>query len=611
MGMEKQLHIFFWVLFPFAILLLSAVLVFYLDLANGPMYLLFLTIGLLALLTVSSIILVNKKMRWRLIPWGAFAIGVALVLTLAKPAVEVKSAAYYDNPVYVENSLTLANGEVRGIYNEDNTVDIYAGIPYAEAPVGGLGWKDPQPVKDGEGVKDCSRFAARAMQNDGSAVMSSLVDIYAQKAWHPDFRMHPLQNMSEDCLYLNIWRPVEVDNAPILVFIHGGSLESGSAAFEAYNGEAMAKKGVIMITIAYRLGVFGYLALPELAAESPNKTTGNYGLLDQIEALKWIYDNASCFGGDNTRITVAGESAGSSSVSAVCSTPLLRGSNVIARAIGESSSIVGEYPPHTFRPLKTAYEQGEKLKKEQGVSTLRDLRALSASKLVATKTTQTAMTLDGYALDMMPNDVYKLGLNNEKKLLHGYNVKEADAFVIPSFLFSPTDAGNIESRLAQYFDETTAKSIVTTYKSRIEKDAFSALNEIMSAYWFMYPHYQWSHLAAENGETVYRYQFTKENGYYGTFHSGEMVYCYGNLKRIEKDFAYNEADYALSEAMVSYWSNFAKSGDPNATGLTDWPAYVNGVEDVFELGENIGLIDENYLDLYAIFDTFVPKAYKA
>ena len=605
---RKRRHIAFYIAFPIGVALLTFALVFYLDLANGPLACLIAAMVLVAGLVVSSVLLRDARIRFRLIPWGAFLLSIGVVLGNARPSTQVKSAAYYDNPVSIETPLVLDQGKIQGLYNQDKDVEIYAGIPYAEAPVGELRWKEPRPVKPWEGVKDCTHFAPRAMQVDTAPVMSGLIDMYSEKGWHPDFAEHPLQNMSEDCLYLNVWAPKDAVDAPVLVYIHGGSLTGGSSGDDSTNGEAMAKKGIVTVTVAYRLGVFGYLALPELAQESPNGTTGNYGLLDQIAAVKWVYDNIASFGGDPRRITIAGESAGSSSVSAICTTPLLRGTDVVRQAIGESSSIAGAYPPHTFRTLEDAYKEGEKLKKEQGKSTLSDLRSISAERLVKTATTHSSMTLEGYALDKMPNEVYRLGLNNEKALLNGYNVKEGDAFIVPGFLFSPTNKDNIEGRLAEIFEDAGfAKKVVDLCKDKIEADAFSALNEIVSVHWFMYPHYEWSNLALDNGETVYRYQFTKENGFHGNYHSGEIIYAYGNIAKSGHSFAYDESDYKLQDTMLGYWSNFVKTGNPNGGNLPVWAPYEKGVEKVLELGSEVKQIDERYLGLYGLLKDYVPS----
>ena len=456
-------------------------------------------------------------------------------------------------------------------------------------------------------VRFCYTFAPKAMQPTSNPVTDSLVDIYAQKAWHPNYNMQPVQNMSEDCLYLNIWRPAHFEGElPILVYIHGGSLTSGSSAFRDYNGEAMAHQGIIMITIQYRLGVFGYFAHEDLANESPNHTTGNYGLLDQIKALEWVNRNAPFFGGDKNAITIAGESAGSSSVSALCVSPLAKG--LFKNAIGESSSIVVEKAPHTFRTLESAKETGAKIMAEQGCASIEELRKVSSEKLVGTSFPNSSMTMDGYAINKDPVQVYRDGENNESALLNGYNVKEADAFVVPQYLLSPTDKSNILPRLETVFGKETSKKIYDLYKDKIERDAFSAFNEIFSVYWFIHPHHRWTTHAINRGETVYRYQFTKENGFHGTYHSGEMIYCYGNIDRSPYGFAYDDEDRALSQTMLSYWANFVKHGDPNGAGLPVWQPYEKDDTYIQELGKNVDLIPDAYSDLYPILDEFIANS---
>lgn len=411
-----------------------------------------------------------------------------------------------------------------------------------------------------------------------------------------------IEEMSEDSLYLNIWRPNNNEkDLPVLVFIHGGSLTSGSSSFEDYNGEEMAKKGVIMVTITYRLGIFGYFAHPDLINESSNKTTGNYGLLDQIEALKWVNKNIGYFGGDKNNITIAGESAGSSSVSALCISPLAKG--LFRRAIGESSSLIVKTPPHTYRSLDTALKMGKDIMKEFNVSTIEELRNISPEKLINSKYTNSEMTLDGYAITKNPYDVYKDKENNEEALLNGYNVKEADAFIIPQYLFSPTNKNNIKERLEKIFDSITVNKILDLYKDKIEVDAFSAFNEIISVWWFIYPHHSWSTMAYNTGIPVYRYQFTKENGYYGTYHSGEMIYAYGNVKKSTYGYRYDDSDKELSEIMLDYWANFAKYGNPNKD-TNKWELWTNNNK-VMEFGENVGMIDDKYLGLYKLFNEFL------
>lgn len=598
---RRKRHIAFWIAFPIGVALITIVTLVFLDLANGPLYVLPLALSCIIALVVSSVLLRNRRMGWRLIPWGAFILSMSVVVSLAKPAIEVYPAVTHSHPEATA-TLHIANGDIRGVYSQDKKVEVYAGIPYAKAPVGELRWKEPQPLEPWLGVRDCSVFGARSMQNDRSPFIDSAIDIYAEKSWHPNYRMVPLQNKSEDSLYLNVWKPVTTEtNLPVLVFIHGGSLTTGSSATLDYNGEAMAHKGVIMVTIQYRLGVFGYFAHPDLKAESPNGTTGNYGLLDQIAALQWVQDNIAYFGGDKTNVTVAGESAGSSSVSAICASP--RAAGLIKNAIGESSSLVVPKAPHTFRTLEEAYKVGESIMKEQGCASIAELRKIPAETLVNTRYANSEMTVDGYALPKHPYDAYLAGEHNESALLNGYNVKEADPFVIPSTLFEPTNASNIRSRLEAMFDEATADKIMAAYKDRIAADPFAAYNETISVYWFIEPHNSWSRMALQVGEPVYRYHFTKENGYYGTYHSGEMIYAYGNINRSRQRYAYNDSDLALSETMLTYWANFAKTGNPNGEGVPTWAPYALGGQ-VQELGTNVGPIEDRYKALYPIIEGF-------
>ena len=598
----KKKHIAFWILFPIAFLLISAVLLFLFDLLNGPLIFFILLLISLALFLVSSILLINKRIWFRLIPWGAFLGVTFLLISLSKPAIEPRSATLFKNPEKT-SILHLANGDVQGAYTKDKEVEVYAGIPYAKAPIGELRWKEPQPIGHWDGVKDCTYFAPKSMQEYGNPITGTLVEMYAEKGWHPNYNMQANEPVSEDSLYLNIWRPASFSGKlPILFYIHGGSLTTGSSAFSDYNGETMARNGVIMVTIAYRLGVFGYFGHPSLAEESPNHTTGNYGLLDQIEALRFIHENAESFGGDKDNITIAGESAGSSAVSAICASPLASG--LFKKAIGESSSVAGFRAPHTFRSLNQAYATSKKILEEFSCSSIEELRKIPAEKLVTTQYSNGSMCVDGYALPKTPYEAYRAGENNEEALLNGYNVKEADAFVVPTFLFSPTNKTNIKERLVGYFDEQAADAFMEAYKEDIEADAFSAFNDIITAYWFMQPHMDWSKLALENGEDVYRYQFTKENGYYATFHSGEMIYCYGNIDKNGKAFAYDESDYALSKTMVSYWANFAKNGDPNGGGIPNWPKWTSVDDPLHELGSKIGPIEEKAKKAYTILDSW-------
>lgn len=594
----------FWIFFPIIAAIISVLLFFYLDMMGGPIIIFVLEMATLLAFIIFRILLRRKIFIFRFIPTIALIVISAILLPMAHPSIgKIRALDSYskNRPV-----ITLNEGKAEGLLTKDEKVEVYAGLPYAKAPIGELRWKEPVDVEPWEGVRDASYFADKSYQPGSNQFMNGLVDIYSSKGWYPYLKEEHNQKVSEDSLYLNIWKPhTDETNLPILVFIHGGSLTTGSSAYTDYHGIEMAKKGVIMITITYRLGVFGYFAHEELAHESSNHTTGNYGLLDQIKALEWINDNASNFGGDKNNITIAGESAGSSSVSAICSSPLAK--NLFKRAIGESSSLVTVRAPHTYRKMADALKTGNDILKEFKCNSVEELRKVPASKLVKTKYSNSSMTLDGYALTKNPYDVYNDGENNEEALLNGFNVKEADAFVVPQYLFSPTSKSNIQSRLNKEFGKDMGVKIYNLYKDEIDKDAFSAYNEIFSVHWFMQPHYSWSNMAKKNGVKVYRYQFTKMNKYHETYHAGEMIYAYGNVKYEDRSYRYNQSDLDLSETMLSYWSNFAKTGNPNGEGLPTWNEFSLGDQNLQELGSNVGPIKDRYLDLYPLIEEYQLK----
>ena len=601
--MRKTGRIILWILFAIVYIIIAGIMLFYIDISNGPYVLFILEIIVLAVFLLARIMFYNGKFIKVAILWVLFLGSNGFMFIMSHPAVGLKYSSTANNP-RLTDIVFCDKGSYQGVLNEDNTVRIYAGIPYAKPPVGDLRWKEPQDFEEYTGFQRLTVFKTKSYQPESNEIMSSLVDIYAQGKWVPDYSTKMNELMSEDSLYLNIWRPnTEEKDLPVIFYIHGGSLTTGSASFEDYNGEEMAKKGVIMITIAYRLGVFGYFANQDLINESANHTTGNYGLLDQIKALEWVQNNIVKFGGDKDNVTIAGESAGSSSVSALCTSPLAKG--LFKRAIGESSSLVVKKAPHTYRTMESALSTGRDILKEFNCSTVEELRKIPADKLVKTKFTNSEMTLDGYALTKDPYQVYLDHENNETELLNGYNVKEADAFVVPKYLFNPTNKNNFRERLKEIFDDGTIDEIIKLYEPEIEKDAFTAFNEIISVWWFMYPHQSWSRVAHNNGVKVYRYQFTKENGYYGTYHSGEMIYAYGNVYKTKYKYRYNNSDIALSNDMLEYWSSFVKSGDPNREGLPEWKEWNNTDNKVMEFGTNIGMINDKYLGLYDIFDNFL------
>jgi para-nitrobenzyl esterase len=472
-------------------------------------------------------------------------------------------------------------------------VEVYAGIPYAKPPVGELRWREPQDPEPWTGILDADRFAPMSMQPTNGPVYESLRQIigyHDYKITSSDDYMPPV---SEDSLYLNIWKPAgEEKDLPVLVYVHGGSLQSGQTWYSDYSGDGLAREGVIVVNMGYRLGIFGFFADEELAAESENGTTGNYGLLDQIKALEWVRDNISAFGGDPGNVTLAGESAGSACVSALCTSPLAKG--LFRRAVLESSTFAPEVPPHSFRPFSDALEAGRKTKDELGCRSVAELRALPAEKLVNYASQHHHVTVDGYALTETPYESYKKGVHNEEAILHGYNSEESAAFI----LFERTTLKNYEKKVRSYYGEK-ADRILEIYSPSNDKEAGDYWAAVYGAEFFDYPHYCLNRLAAENGIPVYQYYFSRKNGRLGSWHSGEEVYLYGNVPADSK--LYDERDRELGRQLTSYLVNFAKTGDPNGPGLPEWS--VNSAsEDVMGFGDETGMMKEPKHALFDIFD---------
>ncbi len=552
-----------------------------------------------------GLFLSDKSVLLRIFCWAMFIVALAAVLKYTAPPQRTPPAVSAENPE-VTPVRTVEEGQLTGLYNADKSVEVYAGIPFAKPPVGDLRWKEPQKPEHWEGVRACDSFAPISMQQRGSLVVDSLSHIVVYKDFRVTTEDNWVEAMSEDSLYLNIWKPAgDISGAPVVVYIHGGSLTSGHSYYKDHCGETFAKNGVIFISIGYRLGVFGFFADPELAAESPNGTTGNYGLLDQIRALEWIRDNISAFGGDPEKVTIAGESAGASCVNALCVSPLAKG--LFRYAIAESSGITAKVPYHTFRTMDDAAEMGKKIREEFGAKSIDDLRNIDAEELVGTQFINNSMTVDGYAITEQPYLTYQKGENNEQALLSGFNVHEADVFVAGRKVTSE----NYEEELALVYGDLAREAAQLFPPAERAKgysypiidkggDAKGSYNELISAAWFDYSHYNWSRLLAAEGRPTYEYFFTKDNGSLGSIHSGEIPYAYGNLPRDTK--LYDESDFALSDIMVAYWINFIKNGDPNGEGLPEWKRFNDEPELVMELGANIGMIKDKYLPLYALLD---------
>ena len=314
----------------------------------------------------------------------------------------------------INTTISTNYGKVEGLANETETVVAFKGIPYAEAPVGDLRWKEPHPPLAWDGVRDATQFCASCEQNKA----------VSRLPWTEEFMVQ--NEISEDCLFLNIWTPAKKasDKLAVLVYIHGGGFTEGSGSIEMYDGEELAKKGIIVVTINYRLGIFGLLAHPELTAESSNNASGNYGLLDQIAALTWVRDNISAFGGDPGRVTIAGQSAGAGAVRSLIISPLAKG--LFHRAITESGSSFTGIENGT--KLSDAEAMGVEFAKRKGATSLAELRAMTVEELMAPDTIRPSVRfstiIDGYCITGTIQDIFDAGKQNDTPFMTGMNMGE-------------------------------------------------------------------------------------------------------------------------------------------------------------------------------------------
>lgn len=534
----------------------------------------------------------GSKWHMKLLGYLGYMAVFAGILFLTWPPTRAVPAYEGKVPVYTQ-AVKLRQGEVRGVVIADGAVELFTGVPYAQAPVGELRWKEPQDPLPWTGVLSADHFAPMCMQPTHLPIYDSLARIIGYHDYKISLSDNWVAPVSEDGLYVNVWKPAgEVRGLPVIVYIHGGTLQTGQPWYADYAGTGLAKEGVVVVNLGYRLGVFGYLADEGLAAESGNGTTGNYGLLDQIKALEWVRDNISAFGGDPDNVTLAGESAGAASVSALCTSPLAKG--LFRRAILESSTVASAEPPHSFRPMEEALASGKELKERYGVSTPAELRALPAERIVNEAYTQHHMTVDGYALAETPYASYKKGVHNEEAVLHGYNAEESGPFI----MFAHANLKNYEGKIRGYFEEY-ADEVLALYAPATDEEANSYWAQIYGAVFFNYPHYCLNRLAAKNGVPAYEYYFSKTNGRLGCWHSGELPYFYGNIPADSKLF--DEADRALSGTILGYVKNFAATGDPNGPGLPPWKAD-DSSRTLLTLGNTVEMADEKYLKLYAVMD---------
>ena len=538
-------------------------------------------------------VFIGSKWIIRLLLWIGMLAVFAGILWLSWPPVKAVPAVSGKTGGITE-VIHLQQGDLTGVITEGGLVEVFAGIPYAEPPVGELRWREPQPAKAWAGTLAADHFAPMSMQSQNLPIYDSLAQIIGYHDYKISLSDNYRTPASEDSLYLNIWKPAgSVSGLPVLVYIHGGALQTGQPWYEDYSGEGLARECVIVVNMGYRLGIFGFFADPALAEESPNGTTGNYGLLDQIAALEWVRDNIAAFGGDPDNVTISGESAGSACVSALSTSPLAKG--LFRRVVGESSTVTAPDPAHSFRSLEAAYKSGAETMTRFGVSSAEELRNVPAEKLASEMNYHHHITVDGYVLPETPYESYAKGIHNEEVQMHGFNRDESAPFI----LFGQANLKNYEEKIRKAFPDPYASRVLELYPASTDAEAKQNWADIYTVLFFTYGHWCWERQALANGIPSYVYYFTKDNGRLGAWHSGEEVYLYGNLP--EKSNLYDDQDRKLSDTMKGYFRNFIISGDPNGEGLPEWPVS-DGDGKVMEFGTKTAMTDAPYLELYAILD---------
>jgi para-nitrobenzyl esterase len=476
------------------------------------------------------------------------------------------------------DTVRIESGLVSGT-NADG-VRSYKGIPYAAPPVGEWRWRPPQPVKAWEGVRECTAFGPDCPQ-----------------APYPQASLYysPPRDQSEDCLYLNVWTAARAgEKRPVMVWIHGGALTRGSGATPTYDGTAFARRGVVLITINYRLGPLGYLAHADLTAESPQRSSGNYGVLDQIAALRWVQKNVAAFGGDPSRVTVFGESAGSWSVNVLVASPLAKG--LFHRAIGQSG---GTFGPMTHlkedrKNLQSAEKNGAAFAKAAGADSIKALRAVPAEKIidlfnndVEGKKFRTAPTVDGWVLPDEVRNIFAAGKHNDVPVIVGSNADEMTSLTVPAMVPKTIDA--YRKRVEpQYGDKI--KEFDALYPVKSEADIAAAYLGSLRDTAFTLPMRTWARMTAKGRSKAYLYFFSHappipNSKYMGAFHAGEIAYVFNNLNL--KNALMQDVDYKLSDTMSSYWVSFATTGNPNGKGLPKWTPYDSQSEAYMEFGDTV------------------------
>jgi para-nitrobenzyl esterase len=479
------------------------------------------------------------------------------------------ASATFATPLQAKSGpvVTVESGRMQGIAETNaSPIRIFRGIPFATPPVGDLRWRAPQPVAPWSGIRQATEFGPRC----------------AQQPLFSDM-MFRSAAPSEDCLYLNIWTPAKLGRSPqaklpVLVYVYGGGFMAGDSSEKRYDGAALARHGIVVVTINYRLGVFGFFAHPELTADSPHHASGNYGLLDQVAALAWVKRNIATFGGNPSLITIGGESAGSMSVSALMASPLSRGE--IAGAIGESGALMQKWTP----PARAEAEQkGAAFARSIGAPTLAALRALPADTLLAAQGKAKAKdmpfdpVIDGYFLTEPPSVTFASGKAAHVPLLVGSNSQEAPGTAV--FGSGAPTVGSYHAGLRRVLGDK-ADAVFALYPAKTDADVLPAATTLASDVFLASPTWKWFDLQRRTRAPTYYYYFTRVRPRFvgdtagnalpwGAVHSAEIEYALGNLDT-NPLYVWTNDDRKVSATMSAYFSNFIKTGNPNGETLPVW-----------------------------------------
>lgn len=496
-------------------------------------------------------------------------------------------------------------GLVRGTTAGDTAIRVFKGIPYAAPPVGERRWQAPGPVVPWNGVKDATKY--------GSACLQGKI-----------FGDINFDDLSEDCLTLNVWTPARAatERLPVMVWIHGGGFQAGAGGEPRHDGQAFARKGVVLVTVNYRLGVFGFFSHPELTRESGHNASGNYGMLDQVAALRWVQDNIAAFGGNPRNVTIFGESAGSFAVSALMASPLARG--LFQKAIGESGAFFTTGGGTLAASgLAASEKQGVKFGASLGADSLAALRAKSGQEVLQAAMKMQpwfAPNLDGYFL---PEDVYAIyaaGKQARVPLLAGWNADEVRAGVALR-KDKPTVQSFAQELRKRFGDQ--ADAFLKAYPAATDAEALESAAALASDSFIGYATWKWIEMHLQTAKApVYRYSFDRKipvdpaqkvNGVavtsrdIGARHAGEIEYVFGALELSLPKVPWEPTDRKLSDAMTTYWANFARSGDPNGAGLPKWPRYDAAGRRVLHLDETIRDAPDTLRPRYELLDAYTAK----